>query len=793
MGAMTLKNRVAGVVVGAAVFTLFTQACVVEEEVPVPEPIDGGSSPNDAGQKRDPKGDADNPFSDGGDAGSTSGVVATPTFSPAAGNFDTAQAIRILTSTPGATIRYTTDGTTPDQRSTLFSSPISIGRSTTLKAVAFKNGLAPSAVATAAYTITIPSDETKPVTFSPGAGTFDHDVKVALSSDTAGATLCYSFGSTDPTCTPTACTNGTRYEGTEVLVNSNGQRLRAVACGGNGLRTSDVTSAEYTLIAGTPAFAPASGTVNPSTAVTITSSTPGAIIHYSLDGNTPSCATATVVDGTGVVPGGPFTVNTTVKAVACKTNYGNSIPATANYFAQPAAPVIENGSVTSNSDVTVNITAGGGASVCYTVGIGAADPACNGATCTGLTALPATVNISGSTIKAVSCKAGNIASGQAVANYTLKPDAPTFNPPSGTDVPAASTLPVTISSNGATQIAYTLDNSSPNCSGGGATVVASAPATVGVGGNQTVSAVGCKVGYAPSDARQATYSDAQTTDVPSFVDPEGTYFDAKSIRLFSSAGATVCYTTNDTAPDCDQASASCTAGLTWLVDSPPASGVPVTITGTILRAIACRAGLFKSAPRTQTYTLQVGKPNIDPAGPAYEAGTDITFTSATTGPVAYHYAFGTNPDAPTCASPLTGNPIQVSSMPLDFDLAVVGCKDGYLVSDVARAHYQPTTARPAFSPGSGTYTDAQSVIISSATQGTDVSTKLCYTLDGSAPGCDTEGWVCTGSGDVQTATAPVTISVSATSRLRAVACAKWQSTSFRASAESSADYTIANP
>jgi len=87
-------------------------------------------------------------------SGGTTGV-ATPTFSPGAGSYDTAQSVTISTTTLGAAIRYTTDGsTTPTSTvGTLYSGPISVNTSQTIKAIAYQSGLLDSAVATAAYTI----------------------------------------------------------------------------------------------------------------------------------------------------------------------------------------------------------------------------------------------------------------------------------------------------------------------------------------------------------------------------------------------------------------------------------------------------------------------------------------------------------------------------------------------------------------------------------------------------------------------------------------------------------------
>lgn len=80
--------------------------------------------------------------------------VASPTFSPVAGIYATAQNITISTTTVGATIRYTVDGSTPTSSSgTIYSTPVSISVSTTLKAVAYDGLLIDSNVTTGLYTI----------------------------------------------------------------------------------------------------------------------------------------------------------------------------------------------------------------------------------------------------------------------------------------------------------------------------------------------------------------------------------------------------------------------------------------------------------------------------------------------------------------------------------------------------------------------------------------------------------------------------------------------------------------
>jgi hypothetical protein len=80
-------------------------------------------------------------------------TVATPTASPAAGSYNTAQSVTLSCATANATIYYTTNGNTPTEASTVYSGAISIGVSTTLKAIAVKDGMNDSDILTAVYTV----------------------------------------------------------------------------------------------------------------------------------------------------------------------------------------------------------------------------------------------------------------------------------------------------------------------------------------------------------------------------------------------------------------------------------------------------------------------------------------------------------------------------------------------------------------------------------------------------------------------------------------------------------------
>lgn len=81
---------------------------------------------------------------------------AIPTFDPAEGNYSQAQKVTISCSTENSTIYYTLDGNDPTTSSSVYSSPITISKTTTVKAIATASGFENSSVASATYTITTP-------------------------------------------------------------------------------------------------------------------------------------------------------------------------------------------------------------------------------------------------------------------------------------------------------------------------------------------------------------------------------------------------------------------------------------------------------------------------------------------------------------------------------------------------------------------------------------------------------------------------------------------------------------
>jgi hypothetical protein len=176
-------------------------------------------------------------------------TASTPTFFPSAGTYSTAQSVTISTATVGATICYTTDGTTPTANGagacthgSTYTGAVTVASSQTLQAIASKSGYLDSTVGSAAYVIT--SAVADP-TFSPIAGTYTGTQTVTISTTTVGATICYtSDGSTPTTNGAGACTHGTTY--TSAITVSASETLKAIASE-SGDTDSNVVSAAYVI------------------------------------------------------------------------------------------------------------------------------------------------------------------------------------------------------------------------------------------------------------------------------------------------------------------------------------------------------------------------------------------------------------------------------------------------------------------------------------------------------------------------------------------------------------------
>jgi hypothetical protein len=120
------------------------------------------------------------------------GTVATPVISPAGGTFTSTQSVTLSTVTPGAAIRYTTDGSAPTASSSLYSGAFSVASpGATVKAIGIKSGMNNSAVASAVFVVNQNNSVANP-SFAPAGGTYTSAQTVRLSTLTGGASIWYA-------------------------------------------------------------------------------------------------------------------------------------------------------------------------------------------------------------------------------------------------------------------------------------------------------------------------------------------------------------------------------------------------------------------------------------------------------------------------------------------------------------------------------------------------------------------------------------------------------------------------
>jgi hypothetical protein len=245
--------------------------------------------------------------------------TATPTFTPAAGTYKSAQSVTIGDANAGAAIYYTTDGSTPTYpisgTTQQYTGPISVSADETLKALAVASGYFSSFVATGNYSISALAP-----TFSPAAGTYSGPQSVTINDATPGATIYYTTNGATPTAASTVYSSP--------ITVSTDETLKATA-GGGGFASGPVASASYSIRLPAPTFAPVAGTYSSAQSVTIGDANAGAAIYYTTDGSTPTYP----VSGTTQQYTGPVSVSAdeTLKAIAVAAGYTSSFVGAASY------------------------------------------------------------------------------------------------------------------------------------------------------------------------------------------------------------------------------------------------------------------------------------------------------------------------------------------------------------------------------------------------------------------------------------------------------------------------------
>jgi hypothetical protein len=265
-----------------------------------------------------------------------------------------------------------------------------------------------------------PSPTAAPI-LAPGSGTYTSPQLITITA-TAGASIFYTLDGSTPT------TASARYA--NAIAVSMTDTLKAIAAA-SGRTQSAVSTAIYTIITptATPTLAPGSGTYTGPQLITI-GATSGASIFYTLDGSTPTTASARYSSPISIG------MTETLKVVAVAPGHSQSAVSTALYtiLTPTGAPTLTPGSGTYTGPQLITINAMSGASIFYTLDGSA--PTTASARYTN----PITISMT-ETLKAIAVTSGSAQSVVSTAQYTiLVPTPAQWQSVSIPNLPAGSTL-----------------------------------------------------------------------------------------------------------------------------------------------------------------------------------------------------------------------------------------------------------------------------------------------------------------------------------------------------------------
>ena len=616
------------------------------------------------------------------------GSVGAVTFSPEPGTFTSEQQVALSCGTPDAVIRYTLDGSEPNETSTAYEAPVTVHESLTITAKAFLTDWAPSDTANAKYVIT---GSVAAVAFSPEPGTFTSEQQVALSCGTPDAVIRYTLDGKEPDDKSPA------YESPVTISESLTITAKAFL---TDWAPSEAASAQYHITGqvAAVAFSPEPGTFTSEQQVALSCGTPDAVIRYTLDGSEPN-ETSTAYEA-------PVTVHEslTITAKAFLTDWTPSEAANAKYIITGSVGAVtfspEPGTFTSEQQVALSCETPD-AVIRYTL-----DGSEPNETSTAYEA-PVTVG-EPLTISAKAFLTDWTPSDTASAQYIITGSvgAVTFSPEPGTftseqQVALSCGTPDAV-------IRYTLDGSEPNET----STAYEAPVTVHE--SLTITAKAFLTDWAPSDTANAKYVITGSVAAVAFSPEPGTFTSEQQVALScGTPDAVIWFTLDGKEPD----------------DKSPAYESPVTISESL--TITAKAFLTDWAPSEAAsaqyhITGQVSTPNIIPQPGTYKTDQEIYLTCPTPGAVIRYTLDETEP---TENSKPYKAPIEINKSTM---IKVRALLPDWAPSEIITAVFEVTgtVSAPIVSPAPGTYHSSQQVALSCDTPGAVIR----FTLDGAEPG-----------------------------------------------------------
>jgi len=379
--------------------------------------------------------------------------TAAPTFSVPAGTYPTAQSIALSSTTSGATIHYTLDGSAPTTSSPVYTTPISITNGTvTIKATAHASFLYTSTVASATYTVTaaLPTPS-----LSLAGGSYIGAQNVIATDSLAGVTFYYTIDGTTPTTASASSTGSIWIQNSST--NLGAPIILMVIAGKSGSTSSAVATATYSISTAAPTFSSAAGSYPTAQSITLSSVTPGAVIHYTTDGSTPTLSSPTYAAPISITNG-----SMTIKALAHASNMYSSTVAAASYTVTAALPTptlsIPAGTYSGAQDVLFHDSVAG-VTFYYTTD-GSTPTTSSSATTAGVWLQTSSAFLGAPiTLNVIAVKSGSTTSAVASATYQIDTATPAFSVPGGTYGSAQSVI-LSSATSGAT-IHYTTDGSTP--------------------------------------------------------------------------------------------------------------------------------------------------------------------------------------------------------------------------------------------------------------------------------------------------------------------------------------------